>query len=600
MRRRCLLIAGTALLWAAVVVVSGGFAFTIGGIRVSSQSPLNPILFALVAGGAWMLAARGRHELLVADLRSVAAPGLAASLAVVVVTIGFTYGALVAGGSDAYGYVSQADAWAAGTFRFDEPLIREFAGRVDRNVFVPLGYHPVGEAGTVVPMYPPGLPMVMSVFHRLGGREAVFYVVPLLAGLAILATYVMGLRLGGKAIGLAGAALLATSPSFLFQLTAAPMSDVPVTAWWSLALALVLVDHLAAALFSGLAVSLAILTRPNLAPLALIPVAALIWEGLRDRARLRRAVTRGATYSAGVLPGCVLIGMLYAAWYGSPFKSGYGSLDSIYHWPNAWPNLARYPAWAAESQTPLVALAFAAPMLVSRVSRAGRVGSQATVIAMSWVGFIVLVLASYLLYEAFNAWWFVRFMLPAFPPLLVLTSVSIVALSQRLSLGRSAQREGGAWLRVLIPSVLIAVMMWHGIVYAIDHDAFSARSERKYAAVADYVSRRLPRNAALLSMQHSGSIRYYSGRATVRFDHIAPAQLESTLAALTAAGYRPYILLEPWEVPQFRKRYTGLSPLSSLDWPPVAVMRNTDIRIYDPADRPAFLAGRPLLTETVP
>jgi hypothetical protein len=199
----------------------------------------------------------------------------------------------------------------------------------------------------------------------------------------------------------------------------------------------------------------------------------------------------------------------------------------------------------------------------------------------------VLVLASYLLYEAFNAWWFLRFMLPAFPPLLVLTSVSIVALSQRLS-------------RVVIPSALVAVMMWHGIVYAIDHQAFSARSERKYAAVADYVSRRLPRNAALLSMQHSGSIRYYSGRATVRFDHIAQAQLESTLAALTDAGYRPYILVEPWEVPEFRKRYAGYSPLSSLDWPPVAVMRNTDIRIYDPADRQAFLAGRPLLTETVP
>jgi hypothetical protein len=137
-------------------------------------------------------------------------------------------------------------------------------------------------------------------------------------------------------------------------------------------------------------------------------------------------------------------------------------------------------------------------------------------------------------------------------------------------------------------------------VYAVDHDAFRARSERKYAAVADYVSRRLPRNAALLSMQHSGSIRYYSGRATVRFDHIAPAQLESTLAALTDAGYRPYILVEPWEVPQFRRRYTGFSPLSSLDWPPVAIMRNTDIRIYDPADRPAFLAGRLRLTETVP
>ena len=600
MRRVFLLVASAALLWAALVLVTGGFAFSVGGVRVSSQSPLNPILFGLAAAAAWMLAARGDHARLVEDLRTFAAPGLAGSLAVLVVAIGFTYGAFVVGGSDAYGYVSQADAWAAGTFRFDEPLIRQFAGRVDRSVFVPLGYQPIGEAGTVVPMYPPGLPMVMSVFHRLGGREAVFFVVPLLAGLAIVATYVMGLRLGGKAIGVAGAALLATSPAFLFQLTAAPMSDVPVTAWWALALALVLFDHLAAAVLAGLAVSLAILTRPNLAPLAMIPVAALLSEGLRERARLRRALTRAATYAAGVIPGCVLIGMLNAAWYGSPFKSGYGSLDSIYHWQNALPNLVRYPVWTAESQTPLVVLAFAAPVLLSRVSLASRLANQAHVIAMSWIGFIVLVLASYLFYEAFNAWWFVRFMLPAFPALLLLTSVSIVALAVTLSRGRNGQREGGRWLRVLIPSALIAVMMWHGIEYATQHDVFNARSERKYPAVADYVSRRLPQNAALLSMQHSGSIRYYSGRATVRFDRIAPAQLESTLAALTEAGYRPYILVEPWEVPEFRKRYAGFSPLSSLDWPPVAVMRDADIRIYDPADRSAFLAGRSLLTETVP
>ncbi len=590
MRRSWLLVAWTALVWAVVVVVSGGFTFSIGGIRVSSQSALNPILFALVAAAAWMLSARGHNERLVEDLRSVAAPALASGLAAVVVAIGFTYGALVAGGSDAYGYLSQADAWAAGTFRFDEPLIREFAGRVDRDVFVPLGYRAVDETGTVVPMYPPGLPMVMSVFHRLAGREAVFYVVPLLAGLAIVATYVMGLRLGGKAIGVAGAALLATSPAFLFQLTAAPMSDVPVTAWWALALALVLFDHLGAALLAGLAVSLAILTRPNLAPLAMIPVASLVWEGLRARARLRRVLLRAATYSAGVIPGCVVIGVLHWAWYGSPFKSGYGSIETIYHWQNALPNLARYPRWVAESQTPLVALAFAAPMLVSRVSQTGRVGGDARVIATSWIGLMLLVLASYLLYEAFNAWWFVRFMLPAFPPLLVLTTVSIVALSLRLP----------PLPRVLVPSVLIAVMAWHGLTYATDHAAFNARTERKYAAVADYVSKRLPRNAALLSMQHSGSIRYYSGRATVRFDHIAPGQLESTLAALTDAGYRPYILVEPWEVPLFRKYYMGFSPLASLDWPPVAVMRDTDIRIYDPADRSAFLAGRPPLTETVP
>jgi hypothetical protein len=181
-------------------------------------------------------------------------------------------------------------------------------------------------------------------------------------------------------------------------------------------------------------------------------------------------------------------------------------------------------------------------------------------------------------------------MLPAYPPLLVLTSASIVAVASRLS-----------YLpRVLTPTVLAGVMAWHGLNYARDHDAFRARTERKYAAAGDYVARRLPERAAVLSMQHSGSVRYYAGRPTVRFDLIAPAQLDATLATLAASGYRPYILLESWEVPQFQKRYAGFSPLGPLDWPPAVLLRESSIRIYDPADRPAFLAGRPPLTEIVP
>ena len=128
---------------------------------------------------------------------------------------------------------------------------------------------------------------------------------------------------------------------------------------------------------------------------------------------------------------------------------------------------------------------------------------------------------------------------------------------------------------------------------------FTARSERKYAAAADYVARRLPQKAAILSMLHSGSVRYYSGRATLRVDLIPPSQLDSTLGALTASGYRPYFLLEPFEVAQFQERYAGHSALAPLDWPPAALLRESRVRIYDPADRQS-LAGRPPLTEIVP
>jgi hypothetical protein len=338
MRRFSLAITVLAVAWALVIAASGGFVVRLGAMRISSRSPVNPLLIALVAGvAAWVFAPRGqRGRALVSDARLVATglrrlatarwsgPFLAAAISVSVVLVGLVQGAQVVGGSDAYGYVSQAEWWASGTFRFDEPLVREFAGRISRDALVPLAYLPIGSDGAIVPMYAPGLPLTMAVAQRIGGRDAVFYVVPLLGGVAIWATYLMGARLAGMAVGLSAAALLATSPSFLFQLTAAPMSDVPVTAWWALALALVLFASHRAAFASGLAAGAAILTRPNLVPLALIPAAMLLFAWLagtlarrrhvaRQRPVSRRAVQRLLMFAAGVIPGCVTIGLLNTA-----------------------------------------------------------------------------------------------------------------------------------------------------------------------------------------------------------------------------------------------------------------------------------------------
>jgi hypothetical protein len=77
-------------------------------------------------------------------------------------------------------------------------------------------------------MYPPGYPMAMALAERVAGRDAVCYVVPLLGGLAVWATFLMARRLAGPWIGLGAATLLAVSPSFRFQLQT-PMSDVPAT-----------------------------------------------------------------------------------------------------------------------------------------------------------------------------------------------------------------------------------------------------------------------------------------------------------------------------------------------------------------------------------
>ena len=90
----------------------------------------------------------------------------------------------------------------------------------------------------------------MALFQRLAGARAVFYVVPLLGGLCVWMTSVLGTSVHGRLTGTLAAILVATSPSFLVELMA-PASDVAATALWTSTLALALRNSPAAAFAPG-------------------------------------------------------------------------------------------------------------------------------------------------------------------------------------------------------------------------------------------------------------------------------------------------------------------------------------------------------------
>ena len=56
-------------------------------------------------------------------------------------------------------------------------------------------------------------------------------------------------------------------------------------------------------------------------------------------------------------------------------------------------------------------------------------------------------------------------------------------------------------------------------------------------------------------MQHSGSMRYYTGRMIVRWDTLDPAWLDRAVAFLRDRGIATYALLEYWEEAEFRQRF---------------------------------------------
>ena len=157
---------------------------------------------------------------------------IAAAAAVAAAATGFSWGTYVAGGSDSYCYLSQAELFASGHIVNVQGIAAIAPWAHGARAFMPVGHVPAfSPVGASVPMCPPGYPMLMALARTVGGRAAMFAVVPLLGALAVWSTFVLGRRIAGPAAGALAAILLAASPPFLYQIVQ-PMSDVPASAMW--------------------------------------------------------------------------------------------------------------------------------------------------------------------------------------------------------------------------------------------------------------------------------------------------------------------------------------------------------------------------------
>ena len=100
------------------------------------------------------------------------------------------------------------------------------------------------------------------------------------------------------------------------------MSDVPVTAWWLLSL-----WGAAAGLpaVAGLGAAAAVLTRPNLAPLAALAMAAVLVHAYVSTPGCLDRAAAAIVYALPLAAAAAFLGWLNTRLYGSPFLSGYGT-----------------------------------------------------------------------------------------------------------------------------------------------------------------------------------------------------------------------------------------------------------------------------------
>lgn len=540
-RRTILLFATIACCSALTVAFTGGFVINAFGLRASSHDVVRPLVASLVLAAFYFAIARQHWRTDIHPLTHINPPMFIAVLCTsAALIVGIHWGNFIGGGPDSSGYVSEADLWAHGKFTIPAPAWANDA-RWTWAVWSsgPVGYRPSQRPLDFAPVYSPGYPLMMAAFQKVGGRDAVFYVLPLLGALVVWASYLLGRYLSNAWGGAIAALLMVCSPTFLWYLVR-PMSDVPVTACWAMALVFALSRGSRDAVLSGIATAAAILVRPNLAPLAAMPVLLLAMTG---ESRIRRVLLFG--FAAA--PAALVIAGLNWYWYGSPLTSGYGGLNALYSTRFIWPNLQHYWEWLIDAQTPLILLAFAAPFVL-RPSR-----EEKYRVVLLTVVYPIAVLGMYLFYLVFDSWWYLRFLLPAFPVLFASLGAILVESV------RQSHRRTTAILLVAALTTSMAFQEWK---YAQQKGAF--RSEDRFARAVDFANS-LPQNTVLVSLGHSGTLHFYTGRDVLRWDLLLGSELDGALGYLRGLGHPVYFIGDPFEATEFQRQFSGQHTLDDFE-----------------------------------
>jgi hypothetical protein len=103
-----------------------------------------------------------------------------------------------------------------------------------------------------------------------------------------------------------------------------------------------------------------------------------------------------------------------------------------------------------------------------------------------------------------------------------------------------------------------------------------ASLEQRYRLAGEWINVNTPQNSVVLANQHSGSLRWYGKRQTLRWDFIDPQQLKTVVEELQAHGATVYAALEGHEVAMFDQRFAGVIDQFQVDH--VGRVRNVSFR----------------------
>jgi hypothetical protein len=478
-----------------------------------------------------------------------------------------------AGGADQSGYLNTARLLSGWHFRIPaRPVPGIATGSLPPLAYAPLGLRPL-DSETLVPTYPIGVPLTIAAAAQIADIDDAAHRVVAAFAVAGVALCVWLARMCGLSpwAAMFAALILGTSPLYLFM-SLQLMSDTAALVWVTAAVVCGWQSRQRGrwALLAGASLSLAVLTRPTNI-LALAPVALSL--GLAPR--------RWLLLAAGGLPGAAMLLLFNRLAYGTALTTGYGDLAGLFALANVTASVRHYATYLPVVLTPLGVLAVGLPLLRQR----------ATPLAAVLLAWIAAFLAFYAFYfYTYRAWWFLRFVLPALPPLIV---GSLLVARALLAHTRLLFRMRQMWSRLpVVAGVLLTVLVlahnaWWGLrFFVLD----PGRGERVYADAAAWARRYLPPQTTIVAMQVSGALFYYTDFPVVRWDFLD----EKTLGLLQEQaldGRRPlYAVLFPFEIDDrrvFIERLRG-------PWTRIAAVDHVTFWRFGPAPGPDLQAAEPI------
>ena len=527
---------------AAVLSWLAGIDFHVGGLAIRSHGPIRVVVIAaVVAAIRWRLGIESTPAWLMRIVLLTAITGsMLTWLRFLVATIG---------GADSYGYVSAAQMIASG--RLIEPApVAEWLSAPNRLALAsPLGWTPAPDGSGIAPTFPIGASALMALFTMIGGSSAVFLVAPVTAAITLWLVYRLAREWVDPETALFAAALLAWNPLFIAY-AKQPMSDMPATMWVVLALLLAVQRSSSTALLAGLAAAAAVMTRPALlVAAAVIPPAAH-----RGETPKRRLLSAGA----GLAIGIILQMAIHSTLFGSPFATGYGAAGNLFSLSHVPANLEIFfggHAWAVVGALWIPGLIIG--IFASRPEP--RLKPAAIFVATA---------VPYLFYLPFDHWETLRFLLPGIAPL------TIVVADGLMHIARMARVA-------IVTTIVITVFM--AIVAAQSENLLRKSSvwdvanlEQRYPLAGDWINVNTPPDSVVLANQHSGSLRWYGKRPTLRWDFLDPVLLTRTIGELQSRGAEVYVALEGDEAAMFDQRFAGVIDQLQVDH--VGRIRNVSFR----------------------